>query len=220
MEFSPSKVLLTTDIALLTIQQEQLRLLLIRRATEPHKGSWALPGGFVLEDESLEDCARRELREETGVEQAYLEQLYTFGAPDRDPRGRVVTVAYFALVSSDEMVLEAATDADAAAWFPAGELPELAFDHAQIIATVRERLAAKVEYSTIAFQFLSEEFTLGQAQAVHEAVLGRSLDKRNFRSSLKARGLLAGTGGKHSDGFGRPAELFRLATDEPVAFFK
>lgn len=220
MEFSPAKVLLTTDIALFTIQQERLRLLLIRRATNPYKGSWALPGGFVQEDESLEDCALRELQEETGVEQTYLEQLYSFGAPDRDPRGRVVTVAYFALVPSDEVVLEAATDADAAAWFPADDLPELAFDHAHIIKTARERLSAKVGYSTIAFRFLPEEFTLGQAQAVHEAVLGHALDKRNFRSLLKSRGLLKGTGRKQRDGAHRPAELYRLATDEPVAIIK
>ena len=214
------RVLLTTDIVLFTIRQEQLRVLLVRRASEPYKSFWALPGGFVQEGEALADCARRELLEETGVDEAYLEQLYTFGDPDRDPRGRVVTVAYFALVRSEELVLEADTDADAAAWFPADELPDLAFDHAEILRVARDRLSAKVEYSTIAFQFLPMEFTLGQAQAVHEAVLGRSLDKRNFRASLKARRLVKGTGRKFQDGPHRPAELFRLATDEPVKIFK
>lgn len=220
MSFSPTKVLLTTDIVLFTIQQERLKILLVRRASEPYKGSWALPGGFVQEGESLAECARRELLEETGVDEAYLEQLYTFGDPDRDPRGRVVTVAYFALVRSDELILEAATDADAAAWFPVDELPDLAFDHAEILQVARERLSAKVEYSTIAFQFLPEEFTLRQAQDVHEAVLGHSLDKRNFRAALKARGLVKGTGRKFQDGPHRPAELFRLVSDEPVQIIK
>ncbi|QOC22237.1 NUDIX hydrolase [Wenzhouxiangella sp. AB-CW3] len=220
MSFSPTKVLLTTDIVLFTIQQERLKVLLVRRASEPYKGSWALPGGFVQEGESLAECARRELLEETGVDEAYLEQLYTFGDPDRDPRGRVVTVAYFALVRSDELILEAATDADAAAWFPVDELPDLAFDHAEILQVARERLSAKVEYSTIAFQLLPEEFTLRQAQGVHEAVLGHSLDKRNFRAALKARGLVKGTGRKFQDGPHRPAELFRLVSDEPVQIIK
>jgi 8-oxo-dGTP diphosphatase len=220
MTFTPSHVLLTTDIVLFTIQQERLKVLLVRRASEPYKGSWALPGGFLQEGESLAECARRELLEETGVDEAYLEQLYTFGDPDRDPRGRVVTVAYFALVRSDELILEAATDADAAAWFPADELPDLAFDHAEILGVARERLSAKVEYSTIAFQFLPEEFTLKQAQDVHEAVLGHALDKRNFRSGLKARGLVKGTGRKFMDGQHRPAELFRLVSDEPVQIIK
>ena len=220
MSFSPHRVLLTTDIVLFTIQQERLKVLLVRRASAPFKGCWALPGGFVQDGESLGDCARRELLEETGVDEAYLEQLYTFGDPDRDPRGRVVTVAYFALVRSDNLILEAATDADAAAWFPAIELPDLAFDHAEILQVARDRLSAKVEYSTIAFQFLPEEFTLSQAQTVHEAVLGRTLDKRNFRTALNARKLVKGTGRKYQDGMGRPAELFRLNSDEPVQILK
>lgn len=221
MSFSPpTRVLLTTDIVLFTIQQERLKVLLVRRASEPYKSFWALPGGFVQEGESLPDCARRELLEETSVDEAYLEQLFTFGDPDRDPRGRVVTVAYFALVRSDNLVLAADTDADAAAWFPTDELPDLAFDHAEILSVARERLSAKVEYSTIAFQFLPEEFTLSQAQSVHEAVLGQSLDKRNFRTALKSRGLVKGTGRKLRDGPHRPAELFRLNTDEPVQIFK
>ena len=220
MSFSTHRVLLTTDIVLFTIQQERLKVLLVRRASDPFKGCWALPGGFVQDGESLGDCARRELLEETGVDEAYLEQLYTFGDPDRDPRGRVVTVAYFALVRSDNLILEAATDADAAAWFPAIELPDLAFDHAEILQVARDRLSAKVEYSTIAFQFLPEEFTLSQAQTVHEAVLGRTLDKRNFRTALNARKLVKGTGRKYQDGMGRPAELFRLNSDEPVQILK
>jgi 8-oxo-dGTP diphosphatase len=220
MSFSPTKVLLTTDVVLFTIQQERLKVLLVRRASKPYKGSWALPGGFVQEGESLAECARRELLEETGVDEAYLEQLYTFGDPDRDPRGRVVTVAYFALVRSDDLILEAATDADAAAWFPVEELPDLAFDHGEILEVARERLSAKVEYSTIAFQFLPKEFTLRQAQDVHEAVLGHSLDKRNFRAALKARGLVKGTGRKFQDGPHRPAELFRLVSKKPVQIIK
>ena len=220
MKLNTHEILLTTDVALFTIRQDQLRVLLVRRALEPCKGLWSLPGGFVQDGESLADCAHRELLEETGVDEAYLEQLYTFGDPNRDPRGRVVSVAYFALVGSESLVLEANTDADAAAWFPVDDVPDLVFDHAEILRVARERLSAKAEYSTIAFQFLAEEFTLSQAQAVHEAVLGRTLDKRNFRALLKSRGLVKGTGRKFEDGPHRPAELFRLATDEPVRIFK
>ena len=129
----------TTDIVIFTIRDGRLKLLLIRRGAAPFKGRWALPGGFVGIDEDLEDGARRELAEETGVSGVYLEQLYTFGAPDRDPRERVITVAYYALIPSDRLEIRAATDAEAVGWFALDELPDLAFDHAKIVARAQER---------------------------------------------------------------------------------
>src|ERR671918_453513 len=141
----------TTDVVLFTIQDERLEVLLIRRGSEPFKGRWALPGGFVDIDEDLLACAARELEEETGVTGVYLEQLYTFGAPDRDPRERVITVAYYALIPSDRLRLQAADNAEALGWFAMDDLPALAFDHAEIIAMAHQRLVAKLDYSTIAF---------------------------------------------------------------------
>ena len=137
-------------------------------------------------EESLEEGARRELKEETGVAGVYLEQLYTFGRPDRDPRERVITVAYFALIPSDAIELRAATDAEGVGWFGIHELPELAFDHDEILEMARRRLVAKLDYSTIAFQFMPGEFTLSELQSVYELILGEAVDKRNFRKRILA----------------------------------
>lgn len=168
------------DIAIFTIRENALHVLLVKRGIDPYKGRWAIPGGFVHENESLEAAARRELVEETGVKDVFLEQLYTFGDPGRDPRGRVVTVAYYALVSADR-ALRAGTDAAEAAWFLAHEPPPLAFDHAKILATAIARLQGKLDYTTIGFELLPRKFTLTDLQRVYEAVLDRPLDKRNFR---------------------------------------
>lgn len=210
----------TTDIVLFTIQGHELKLLLVRRGLDPFKGAWALPGGFVRPDEDLDACARRELEEETGVSGFYLEQLYTFGAPHRDPRRRVITVAYYALVAAERVVLRAATDADAVAWFPAGRLPELAFDHSEIVAMARSRLAAKIDYSTVAFQFLPDTFTLAEVQAVYETVKGAPLDKRNFRKSILALGKLKPTGKLRRDGAHRPARLHRRSAPNRVEIIR
>lgn len=212
-------VSLTTDIALFTLREGVLHLLLIERGIAPFKGKWALPGGFVVDGESLEACARRELAEEAGVEDVYLEQLYTFGAPGRDPRGRVVTVAYVGLVPSDELKPVGGSDASRAAWHSADALPPLAFDHAEIVALARQRLTAKLDYTTIAFQFLPTTFTLSEAQAVYEAVGGAELDKRNFRKAILATGHLAETGEKRG-GVGRPASLYRLTDPSTVHITK
>jgi 8-oxo-dGTP diphosphatase len=214
------RIAVTTDVVVFTIQDEVLKVLLVRRARAPYKGTWALPGGFVRSDEDLDACARRELEEETGVAGYYLEQLYTFGTVDRDPRERVVTVAYYALIPSDELVLRAASDADAVSWFPVGGLPELAFDHAEILKAARERLSAKVDYSTIAFQFLPKTFTLGEVQRIYEAVKGEELDKRNFRRSILGLGKLQSTGKKRQDGFGRPAMTYRIKGPKSVDIIK
>ncbi len=210
----------TTDIAIFTVRDEQLQLLLIKRRGEPFKGKWALPGGFVQIDEDLEEAAKRELREETGVSGIYLEQLYTFGAVQRDPRERVITVAYFALIPSEKLELRPATDADAVGWFAMNALPELAFDHTDIVDKAYERLLAKLSYSTIAFQFMPKKFTLSELQEVYETILQEKVDKRNFRKSILALDAIVETGKEKRDGAHRPAKLYRLKNPKKVEFTK
>jgi 8-oxo-dGTP diphosphatase len=181
---------------------------------------WALPGGFLEIDEDLERCARRELLEETGIQGVYLEQLYTFGAPERDPRERVISVTYLALTRSDALQPRAASDAREAAWFPITRLPELAFDHATIIDLARERLVAKLSYSTIAFQLLPESFTLSQLQTVYEILLDETLDKRNFRKGMLARNILRETGDFYRTGNHRPAKTYRLINPSRVEIIR
>ena len=200
----------TTDIVIFTIRQDELKVLLIKRALAPFQGEWALPGGFIDLDESLEKGARRELEEETGVSGVYLEQLYTFGQPDRDPRERVITVAYYALIPSDKIEIRAATDAEGVSWFGMEEIPELAFDHEQILQAAHKRLAAKLDYSTIAFQFMPKAFTLTELQQVYELILGESVDKRNFRKRILSLNLIKETGKERKAGAHRPAKLYRV----------
>lgn len=210
----------STDIVIFTIQDEKLKVLLIRRAAEPFKDKWALPGGFVRIDEDLERGAVRELQEETGVAGVYLEQLYTFGRPDRDPRERVITVAYYALVPIDSLHLHAASDAKQVQWFSCQRLPALAFDHKQIIAMARQRLASKLDYSTIALQFMPEKFTLSELQKVYEIILGEKLDKRNFRKRILALKCIKDTGQERRNGSHRPARLYTLTSPRTVEFLK
>jgi 8-oxo-dGTP diphosphatase len=169
---------------------EDLEVLLIQRALPPFEGQWALPGGFVRLDETLDQAARRELEEETGVTRVYLEQLYTFGDLDRDPRERVVSVAYYALVKLSDHRVKAATDAREAAWFSVARPPELAFDHAKVLRTALDRLRGKVVYQPIGFELLPPKFTLSQLQRLYEVILEKELDKRNFRKKVLAMGLL------------------------------
>jgi ADP-ribose pyrophosphatase YjhB (NUDIX family) len=210
----------TTDIVIFTIRQDALKVLLIKRGEPPYQGDWALPGGFVRLEESLEAGARRELREETGVAGVYLEQLFTFGRPDRDPRERVITVAYYALVPSDRLELRAASDAEGVGWFGLRELPRLAFDHAEILAQAHARLVAKLDYSTIAFQFMPASFTLSELQQVYELVLGEPIDKRNFRKKILALGCIEPTGEERREGAHRPAQLYRVIDRDRVEVIK
>jgi 8-oxo-dGTP diphosphatase len=197
------------DIVIFAIHLGELRVLLVKRGIPPFAGQFAIPGGFVLEDESLDQAALRELKEETGVGEVYLEQLYSFGDPGRDPRGRVITVAYFALISADRSPLLAGTDAADARWFAIRDLPVLAFDHCKILDYALERLRNKLEYTTVGFQLLPSRFSLTELQEVYEAILGKKLDKRNFRRKLLLLKVLRPTR-KYRHGGRRPARLYEF----------
>jgi 8-oxo-dGTP diphosphatase len=203
---------LTVDCVVFGLDADSadLKVMLIRRGLEPFKGQWAIPGGFVHVDETLDEAARRELREETGITNLYLEQLYTFGALDRDPRERVVTVAYYALVRMTDHQVQAATDAADAAWFSVHDVPSLAFDHDEIFSMALQRLRGKVRYVPIGFELLPEKFTLTQLQHVYEAVLDTELDKRNFRRKVQRTGLVLETGEVQKDVAHRAAQLYRF----------
>ena len=201
---------MTVDIVIFTLREGSLQVLLVKRGVPPFEGQYAIPGGFIRGDESLEEAALRELHEETGVRNVFLEQLYTFGNPKRDPRGRVITVAYYALIASDKLSLVAGADAAEAQWFPTSRVPPLAFDHKSILDYALERLRNKLEYTTVGFQLLPEKFTLGELQAVYEAILGRPLDKRNFRRKLALLGILKPLREWRRTGR-KPAQLFRFA---------
>ncbi len=200
----------TVDVVMMSLRQRDLQVLLVKRRSWPYEGMWAIPGGFVKMDESLEKAAKRELQEETGVQDVYLEQLYTFGDPGRDPRTRVITVVYFALLDSERLQVRAADDAVDVGWFSVYNLPPLAFDHAKILEYALIRLRGKLDYTTIAFSLLPEQFTLHELQRVYEIILHRKLDKRNFRKKILSTGILEDTGAKKMEGTHRPARLYRF----------
>ncbi|MDP6354258.1 MAG: NUDIX domain-containing protein [Planctomycetota bacterium] len=181
---------LTVDCAVFGLDDEDLKVILIQRDLDPFQGRWALPGGFVEMDETLENAALRELEEETGIRNVFLEQLYTFGEPNRDPRGRVITVAYYALVNLRDHRIHAATDARDAAWFSVSDIPPLAFDHEEVLECALNRLEGKVRYAPIGFELLPRKFTLTQLQHLYERILERELDKRNFRKKILSMDLL------------------------------
>jgi 8-oxo-dGTP diphosphatase len=204
---------LTVDIVIFALRDQHLHVLLVQRADEPYTGRWALPGGFVNIDEALEDAACRELFEETGLKPAYLEQLYTYGDPQRDPRGRTITVAYFALTPAGAPIRsEGGSDARQARWHAMDELPRLAFDHTDIIAYALRRLRYKVEYTAAGFELLPDEFTLSELQRTYEMILDESLDKRNFRRRILDAGIIEPTQHRRS-GEGRPAQLYHYSAD-------
>lgn len=208
-----ARAALTVDVVLFGWDGARLQLLLIQRANPPFAGQWALPGGFVDLDETLDQAAARELAEETGVADVYLEQLFTFGAVERDPRERVVSVAYFALVDLQSHVPAAASDASDARWFTLDALPSLAFDHADILAVAMARLRSKVRWQPVGFELLPAQFTLSQLQDLYEAILGRGLDKRNFRRRLDRLGVLQALDETRREGAHRPARLYRFDPD-------
>lgn len=200
--------MVTVDTVIFTILEDDLKVLLVKRGVEPFKGMWAIPGGFVNPEESLEDAARRELYEETNVKDLYLEQLYTFGAPDRDPRGRVISVAYFALISAEKRELVARTDSSDVSWFSVYDLPPVAFDHADIIEYALRRLRYKLDYTSVGFQLLPMKFTLTELQRIYEIILQKQLDKRNFRKKILSLGILEPLEETKMEGPHRPAKLY------------
>jgi 8-oxo-dGTP diphosphatase len=207
----------TVDVVAFTAKARRLHVLLIRRGVWPFEGQWALPGGFVQMDEDLDTAAHRELNEETGVAGAeFLEQLYTFGKVDRDPRTRVISVAYYALLPEPSLAPHAGTDASEAQWWPVDELPALAFDHAHVLEIALDRLRAKLGYTSVAYALLPAEFTLTELQNVYELILGRELDKRNFRKKMLSTELLEGLEKQRRGGAHRPAQLFSFTKREPV----
>ncbi len=206
--------LITVDIVLFTVIQNSLRVLLIQRKNPPYKHMWAMPGGFIHMGETLEEAAARRLREETNAEHVYLEQLGAFGEPRRDPRARVLTVAYYALVSAEKLHIEAQDNAENVSWFSVDELPELAFDHREIVDKALLRLKEELETSTVAFQLLPEKFTLTELQRVYELILGKQLDKRNFRKKILATGILQDIGETKMDGYHRPAQLYSFVHND------
>ncbi len=201
---------LTVDCVVFGLDDEDLKLLLIERDLEPFVGCWALPGGFVQMEEPLEEAARRELQEESGLRDVFLEQLYTFGSVGRDPRGRVVSVAYYALVNILDHQVQAATDARRAAWFSVADPPTLAFDHAEILQVAHRRLVGKVRYQPIGFELLPPKFTLSQLQHLYETVLETRFDKRTFRRKVLSMDLLEETDEVQTDVAHRAARLYRF----------
>lgn len=198
------------DAVVFGYRNQTLYLLLIQRKLEPYRSGWALPGGFVLDNESLEAAVIRELHEETNVTINYLEQLYTFGRPDRDPRFRAIAVAYYALVKPDAFEIAASTDAENVHWFDVNDLPELAFDHAEIIKHALERLRNKLTYEPVGFGLLSERFLFSDFEKLYTTILNKPIDRRNFRKKILSFGILTELNEKRSDGKGRPANLFQF----------
>ncbi|MBV7528561.1 8-oxo-dGTP diphosphatase [Chitinophaga jiangningensis] len=191
------------------IPKEGIVVLLIKRTIEPFLHSWALPGGFVRDEESLEHAVTRELLTEAGVNINYLEQLYTFGMPNRDPRGRVVSIAYFGLVNPTNFKLAASSDAEDASWFNIKDLPDLAFDHATIINLAVGRLRNKIRYEPIGFELLDKKFPIADLEKLYETLLDRPIDRRNFQKKINHLGILIAHNEKQKQvSQGRPAKLF------------
>ena len=187
-----------------------LSVLLIKRGISPYKNTWALPGGLVLENETLEAAVKRELKEETGIKIDYLEQLYTFGKPKRDPRNRVISVSYFVLVRPNNFKILADTDADEAKWFSINDLPKLAFDHKAIFNVALKRLKAKVLYQPVGFDLLNKEFPFSDLEQLYSAILEQNIDRRNFRKKIMSFGFLVETDRVQQEGSGRPGKIFKF----------
>ncbi len=206
----PQSIQLSVDAVVFGYESGTISVLLIKRKYEPFKGQWAIPGGFVLEEESLEEAVARELKEETGIAINYLEQLYTFGHPKRDPRNRVVSVAYFGLIKPSAFKILAATDAEEVQWFKITELPSLSFDHEEILQMAITRLQGKITYEPIGFELLDTKFPFSDLEKLYTTLLGRAMDRRNFRKKMLSLNILDELDEKVSKGSGRPANLFKF----------
>lgn len=202
---------IAVDAIVIAYKEQELFILLVKQKFGIYKDIWSLPGGFVLDGESLSNAVKRELKEEAGIAVNYLEQLYTFGDDiKRDPRGQVVSVAYFALVNPSKLRLKANTDAKDAQWFSVHNLPELAFDHNKIIDKAIERLVSKLQYQPIGFDLLNKEFAFSDLENLYKTILGKNIDRRNFRKKIMSFDLLEETGNIQQIGSGRPAKMFRF----------
>jgi 8-oxo-dGTP diphosphatase len=201
---------LAADCVIFGFDGGELKLLLIEREKEPFKHQWALPGGFVFMDETIEGCAKRILLEKTGLKNVFIEQLYTFSDIDRDPRERIVSVSYFALVNRHQYQLIAGRDTIKAEWFELSRLPKLAFDHAKIVKTAISRLKGKVSYQPIGFELLDEKFTLSQLQILYESILGIAIDKRNFRKKILGMDLLIALDEKEKNVARKAARFYKF----------
>lgn len=208
----------TVDVLIFTVEHDQLKVLLVKRGNEPFKGKWAVPGGFIQKGESLDDAALRVSREKTGVKDLYFEQLYTFGSPKRDPRSRIVTVAYFALIPSQKLQKIKSRSVQETAWYPIKSAPTLAFDHKEILTYAISRLKTKASYSSIGSALLPRMFRLSELQNIYEIILDQPLDKRNFRKRMMSFNILKATGKKDLDGAHRPAMLYTFTTRDVVFF--
>ena len=200
----------TPDVVIFTIKDDKLKVLLVKRANEPFKGKWALPGGYIRISETIDEAALRILKEKTNVQNIYLEQLYTFGDPLRHPAARVITCAYFALIRSDDIVLsfEENTEITEVKWHPVNSLPALAFDHKEIIEYSLKRTRERLEFCPIAFQLLPQKFTLTELQKAYEMILMKKLDKRNFRKKFLSLSILKELDEYTKSGSKRPARLY------------
>jgi 8-oxo-dGTP diphosphatase len=205
-----ARAAVAVDCVVFGLDENDLKVLLIQRKLPPFQHTWALPGGFMRMHETLDEAARRELEEEAGVTDVYLEQLYTFSGIDRDPRERVVAIAYYALAKLSDHRIRAATDAMGVGWFSLDDLPKLAFDHSQIVQIAHERLRGKVRYAPVGFELLPPRFSLTQLQRLYEIILGTELDKRNFRKKILSLDLIVETDEVEQGVRHRAARLYRF----------
>jgi 8-oxo-dGTP diphosphatase len=207
----------TVDLVIFTVNDDTLKVMLVKRAEQPFADRWSIPGGFLKVSESLEEAAARVLKEKAGVENVYVEQLYTFGDPDRDPRARVITVTYFALIPWKDLLQPPSDKVTDRMWAPVNRLPKLAFDHKRIVEYAVKRLRAKASYSNIVYGLMPRQFRLSELQRMYEIIINDKLDKRNFRKRMLATGLLQETGRKDIAGAHRPAMLYKFKKME-IAF--
>ena len=212
----PRIPVVAVDVAILTVVEGRLRILLIKVKKKPYSGLWALPGGIIRPTESLDQAAYRELAEQTGVKNVYLEQLYTFGEVRRDKTRRAVSTVYFALLNPEGPGLKTSPKYAGVDWFPVNALLGLAYDHARVIQYAVQRLRWKLEYTNVAWSLLPETFTLSELQSVYQAILGKTLDKRNFRKRILSLDLVVSTGRTRLGGAYRPAALYRFTKRKPM----
>lgn len=210
----------TTDIVIFTIENDELKVLLIKRAKEPFKNQWALPGGFILEAEPPEKAALRVLKNKAGIDSIYMEQLYTFPGSGRDPRGNIITIAYFALAPKDKIKIIDSDKVQMPTFRSVKKLPDIAFDHNRIITYGLQRLQSKLEYTNVVYSLLPQYFTFNQLQKTYEIILNKKLDKRNFRKKFMLLGLIKPTKKILKGERQRPAQLYKFKSMKPAELKK